>query len=70
MKAEELRKLTNEELQEKLKELKKKLMNLRFQNAIGSLGRNSEIRETKRDIARILTILRERELQEAKAGGQ
>jgi large subunit ribosomal protein L29 len=70
MKAAELRKLTNEELQEKLVELKKKLMNLRFQNAIGSLGKTSEIRETKRDIARILTMLRERELQEVKAGGQ
>ncbi|MCW4573309.1 50S ribosomal protein L29 [Venenivibrio stagnispumantis] len=60
MKAIELRKLTTEELKEKLKELKKKLMNLRFQNSIGALGKNSEIKETKRDIARILTILRER----------
>ena len=68
MKASELRKLSEDELQEKLVELKKKLMHLRFQNAIGSLGKNSEIRETKRDIARILTILKEKEL--AKAGGQ
>lgn len=62
MKASELRKLTTEELKEKVIELKKKLFNLRFQNKIGSLSKNSEIKETKKDIARILTILREREL--------
>ncbi|RUM57492.1 MAG: 50S ribosomal protein L29 [Persephonella sp.] len=63
MKAVELRKMTNEELNEKLLELKKKLMELRFKNAVGSLEKSSEIKETKRTIARILTILRERELQ-------
>ncbi|WP_456401707.1 50S ribosomal protein L29 [Persephonella sp.] len=68
MKASELRKLTDEELKDKLKDLKKKLMNLRFQNAVGGLEKPSEIKETKRDIARILTILREREL--SKAGGE
>ncbi len=65
MKAEELRKLTDDELKEKLVELKKKLMNLRFQNAIGGLEKPSDIKATKRDIARILTILRERELSQA-----
>ncbi len=65
MKAEELRKLTDDELKEKLIELKKKLMNLRFQNAIGGLEKPSDIKATKRDIARILTILRERELSQA-----
>jgi len=69
MKAEELRKLTDDELKEKLVELKKKLMNLRFQNAIGGLEKPSEIKHTKKDIARILTILRERELQ-AQSGGK
>ncbi|NPA12755.1 MAG: 50S ribosomal protein L29 [Aquificae bacterium] len=69
MKAKELRALTDEELKEKLKELKKKLMNLRFQNAVGGLEKPSEIKATKKDIARILTILRERELQ-AKGGGE
>jgi large subunit ribosomal protein L29 len=62
MKASELRKLSNEELKEKLLELKKKLLNLRFQNKIGSLSNTAEIKKTKKDIARILTILREREL--------
>ncbi|RMD45937.1 MAG: 50S ribosomal protein L29 [Aquificota bacterium] len=64
MKASELRKLTNEELKEKLIELKKKLMQLRFKNTIGGLEKPSEIKATKRDIARILTILREREKSE------
>lgn len=62
MKASEWRKLSTEELKEKVVELKKKLMQLRFQNKIGSLAKNSEIKETKRDVARILTIIREREL--------
>ncbi|MCX7760913.1 MAG: 50S ribosomal protein L29 [Hydrogenothermaceae bacterium] len=65
MKASELRKLTEQELKDKLLELKKKLMNLRFQNTIGSLAKNSEIKETKRAIARILTILKERELKKS-----
>ena len=63
MKAKELRKLSNEELKEKLKELKEKLMKLRFQNEIGGLEKPSEIKNTKKTIARILTILRERELE-------
>lgn len=62
MKASELRKLSNEELKEKVLQLKKKLLNLRFQNKIGSLSNTAEISQTKKDIARILTILREREL--------
>jgi len=66
MKAKELRKLSNEELQEKLKELKNKLLKLRFQNEIGGLEKPSEIKATKRDIARVLTILRERELEAVK----
>ena len=63
MKASELRKMTDEELKEKVLELKKKLMELRFKNAIGNIEKPSEIKATKRTIARILTILRERELQ-------
>lgn len=63
MKVSELRKLTEQELREKLVELKKRLMSLRFQNAIGSLAKTSDIKNTKRDIARILTILKEREIK-------
>ena len=63
MKIEEIRKMTDEELKEKVIELKKKLMELRFKNSIGSLEKPSEIKATKKTIARILTVLRERELQ-------
>ncbi|MDI3472096.1 MAG: large subunit ribosomal protein [Thermotogaceae bacterium] len=62
MKASELRGLSDQELLEKLEDAKRQLMNLRFQLAIGQLDNNSKIMETKRDIARIKTILREREL--------
>ena len=63
MKVEDLRKMTFEELKEKEKELRKKLMELRFQNSVGTLDKPSEIRKTKKDIARILTVLREMELK-------
>jgi len=62
MKMEEIRKMSNEELKEKVVELKKKLMELRFKNSIGALDKPSEIKETKKTIARILTVLKEREL--------
>ncbi|MCS7233619.1 MAG: 50S ribosomal protein L29 [Synergistetes bacterium] len=62
MKAKELRDLTIDELKEKYKELKKELFNLRFQKAVGQLGNPMRIRQVKRDIARIKTIIREKEL--------
>lgn len=60
MKAKELRAMTNEELNEKLKELKAELFNLRFQLAINQLDNPNKITETKRDIARVLTVLQEK----------
>jgi large subunit ribosomal protein L29 len=62
MKPVEIRNMSNEELLKLLEEKKRTLMNLRFQNAIGELRDFSLIQKTKRDIARIKTILREREL--------
>ncbi|MCD6551062.1 50S ribosomal protein L29 [Thermotoga sp.] len=62
MKASELRNYTDEELRNLLEEKKKQLMELRFQLAMGQLKNTSLIKLTKRDIARIKTILREREL--------
>ena len=62
MKAEALRELTEEELREKLIELKRKLFTLRFQIATNQQENTAALRETKRDIARVKTILREREL--------
>ena len=61
MKAEELRSLSTEELETRCEELKKELFNLRFQRAIGQLENPMRIRQVRRDIARIKTILRERE---------
>ena len=62
MKAADLRKYTDDELRNLLEEKKKQLMELRFQLAMGQLRNTSLIKMTKRDIARIKTILREREL--------
>ncbi len=60
MKANELRAMTQEELNSKLAELKKELFNLRFQHAINQLENPHKIEEVKRDIARVMTILHEK----------
>ena len=60
--AHELRELSAEELTTRLHEAKEELFNLRFQNATGQLTNNRRIGTVKRDIARIYTVLREREL--------
>ncbi len=62
MRASEIRNYTDDELKKLLDEKKRQLMELRFQLAMGQLRNTSLIEETKRDIARIKTILREREL--------
>ncbi len=69
MKARELRQSSREELLEKLKEAKEELFNLRFQLATGQLDNTSRIKEAKKDIARIFTVLREKELEEERAAG-
>lgn len=56
MKASELRALSIEELDQKEKDLRKELFNLRFQKATGEIQNPMRIRQVKRDIARILTI--------------
>lgn len=61
MKIEELRKLTTEELQTKIKESKEELFNLRFQQATGSLEKPVRLRELRREVARMKTIIHERE---------
>ncbi len=60
MKAQQMRDMTVEELDREIGQLKKTLFNLRLQKAIGQLEKPSTLRETKRDIARASTILRER----------
>jgi len=64
LKARELRDYSYEELQVRLKEAKEELFNLRFQAATGQLDNTSKIVETKRDIARICTVIREQELSQ------
>ena len=60
MKAAELNKLSVEELNAKLKELKGELFNLRFQHAINQLENPHQIAEVKHDIARVMTVLNEK----------
>ena len=62
MKAQEIHGMTNDELVTKLADLKEELFNLHFRHATGQLENPNVIRTTKRDIARIKTILTEREL--------
>jgi len=61
-KANELDELTNVDLETKLREAKEELFNLRFQSATGQLESHGRLRTVKRDIARIYTVVREREL--------
>jgi len=60
VKAKEIREMNVDELAGKLKELKSELLNLRFQLAINQLDNPHKIEETKRNIARVLTIIREK----------
>ncbi|MFN4131758.1 MAG: 50S ribosomal protein L29 [Caldimicrobium sp.] len=62
MKAKELRELSLPELKEKLSELRQELFNLRFQKSIHRLENPMKIRNIRRDIARVLTIIKEKEL--------
>jgi large subunit ribosomal protein L29 len=59
---EELRQLTSEEIIEKLREAKEELFNLRFQAATGQLETHGHLSAVRKEIARIYTIIREREL--------
>ena len=59
----EIRELSNEEILSKIEESKEELFNLRFQQATGSLEKPSRINELRKLVARMKTILRERELE-------
>ena len=63
MKMEELRKLSTEELNNKIKENKEELFNLRFQQATGNLEKPVRLRELRKQVAKMKTIIRERELE-------
>jgi large subunit ribosomal protein L29 len=59
----ELKELSLDEIQEKLEETKEELFNLRFQHATGQLDNYRRLRELRKDVARVKTLLRERELE-------
>ena len=65
MKANKFREMTNDALAAQEKELKSELFNLRFQSATGGLANPQRISDCKKDIARVKTIIRERELAKA-----
>ena len=60
MQAKDLRNMTAAELETKLQELKKELFNLRFQHAVNQLENPHQIAEVKHDIARVMTVLNEK----------
>ena len=65
MKINELRKLSTEELNTKISESKRELLDLRIKNATGALEKPSKIKELKKDVARMKTIINERKNEEA-----
>ena len=66
MKVNEIRNLTTEEIITKIKESKEELFNLRFQQATGNLEKPSRIKDLRHEVARLKTVLREREIKEVK----
>ena len=64
MKASELRELTDQELREKENNLAEELFALRLQQVTGQLERFGVVKQTKKDLARVLTVLRERQNQQ------
>ena len=64
MKVKEIRELSTEEINKRLVEAKEELFNLRFQQATGSLEKPSRIRELRHTVARMKTVLKERESNE------
>ncbi len=63
MKALEIRQMSSEEIEQKIKEGKSELLNMRMQSARGSLEKPHKMSALKKDIARMMTVLRERELE-------
>ena len=61
MKVNEIRQLSTEEINDKLVETKQELFNLRFQQATGNLDKPSRLRELRHTVARMITVLKERE---------
>jgi len=69
VKADNIRQMSDQDIERKVRDLKDELFNLRFQDATGQLDNPARIKLVKRDIARLKTVQRERELAAARAGG-
>lgn len=67
MKIADLRSKSSDQLQDQLKQLKKEQFNLRFQQATGQLEKTARVKEVRRDIARVKTLLSEQAKTEAEA---
>jgi large subunit ribosomal protein L29 len=70
VKADKVREMSSEELTAKERELQEQLFRLRFQKSLGQLENALKIRETRRDIARVKTTLRQRRAQAAAEAGR
>lgn len=70
MKIKDLRELSDKELESKIIETKKELFNLRMKQSTGTLEKPSKIRELRKDVARMKTILKERELVGGNTDGE
>ena len=70
MKGKQVWEMTDKELADKLAELKSELFFLRFKNAANQLTNPKVLAETRRDIARIKTVMRQREIRRANEGGE
>ncbi len=68
MKIKDIRELSNKELEGKIISAKKELFDLRMKQAVGTLEKPSKIKELRKDVARMKTVIRERELKEAHDG--
>jgi large subunit ribosomal protein L29 len=64
-KAKEIRELTNEELRDRLRDLKQEALNLRFQKSTGQLENTARLKMVRKETARVLTVLSERRRQAA-----
>ena len=70
MEIKNLRELSNKELEGKIREAKNELFNLRLKQSTGTLEKPSKIKELRKDVARMKTIMRERELLEEVRDGE
>jgi large subunit ribosomal protein L29 len=65
MKAEEMRELSDEELRGRVNELKEQIFRMRFKLSLGNTDVVKQLRESRKDLARVRTLMRERELEAA-----